>query len=105
MAAAIFASLDLRLLAKDCRDLSTPPWFGAGPRMPSPTAWKKGPHLPPWLPQEIRSLKVRGQPAAPPVGAKRPNAGACIMTACAGEEGREAELWKGVERARLFLFM
>lgn len=39
------------------------------------------------------------------MGAKQPNAGACIMTACAGEEGREAELWKGVERARLFLFM
>lgn len=48
-----------------------------GPFTPNPSVWKKGPRLPPRLPQEIWSLEVRGQPAAPPVGAKQPNAGAC----------------------------
>lgn len=39
-----------------------------GPFAPSPSVWKKGPRLPPGLPQEMRSLEVRGQPAAPPEG-------------------------------------
>lgn len=43
----------------------------------------------------MRSLEVRGQPAAPPEGAKQPSAGACIMPAPAAEQGREAEPWKG----------
>lgn len=43
----------------------------------------------------MRSLEVRGQPAAPPEGAKQPSAGACIMPAPAAEEEREVEPLKG----------
>lgn len=89
--------------------MTFPPRLGLacrGPIRPSPSVWKKGPHLPPRLPQEMRSLEVRGQAAAPPVGAKQPNAaGACIALAPAVEEGREPEPWNRWERARLFLFM
>ena len=73
-----------------------------GPFTPSPSIWKKGPRLPPRLPQEMRSLEVRGQPAASPVGAKQPNAGACIMPAPAGEEEKEAEPWKGRGKGQAF---
>jgi len=72
------ASLPPRTLGCWQRTTTTfPPSPGRGPSMPSPSVWKKGPRLPPRLPQETRSLEVRGQPAAPPEGAKQPSAGAC----------------------------
>lgn len=107
-AAGIFASSDLGLLAKDNYNLSSRPGLARrGPFTPSPSVWKKGPRLPSRLPQEMWSLEVRGQTAAPPVGAKQPNAGASITPApAAGDQGREVELWKGERgKARLFLFM
>lgn len=45
--------------------------------MPSPSVCKKGPRLPPWLPQETRSLEVRGRRQLLPWG-QPPGAGACI---------------------------
>lgn len=93
--------------SRDRHDLSFSPRRLArrGPLTPGHSVWKKGPRLPPRLPQEMRSLEVRGQQAAPPEGAKQPSAAACIVPAPAAEQGREAEPCKGEGEARLFLFM
>lgn len=50
----------LRLLEEDHHDLYVPGLACSSPLMPSPSIWKKGPHLPSQLLQETHSLEVRG---------------------------------------------